>query len=144
VRLELPRLIETDRATFGELSVDGAFECLTLEDRVREIGPNGEGKIPGETAIPAGTYQVALMMSPRLGKIYPRLLNVPPFSGILIHKGNRSADTHGCILVGSTMAGPDLLTGSTVAFDRLYPKLQAAVARGEEITITITNAFGGR
>lgn len=38
----------TNDSTIGELSVDGKFECFTLEDRVRPV------KIKGEAAIPLG------------------------------------------------------------------------------------------
>ena len=137
MRLELHRRKRTDTATFGELFVDGVFECLTLEDVVRADGV----KVWDATAIPAGTYKVILNMSPRFKRIMPRLLGVPMFDGILIHKGNRSAETHGCILVGTTIAGPDLLTHSTEAFDKLFPKLKTACDSGQSVEIVITNDF---
>lgn len=140
MHLDLLRRSMSTKATLGDLFVDGEFECHTLEDVVRDLGLNGEGKIPGETAIPAGTYQIIVNLSPRFGRILPRLLDVPHFTGILIHKGNKSEDTHGCILVGSDL-GDDLVTGSTKAFDALFPKLNAAYQRGEKISITVTNDF---
>lgn len=81
--------------TIGDLYVDGAFECYTLEDPVRE-GP----KVYGQTAIPTGKYEVKLTWSPRFKRELPLLLNVPGFEGIRIHAGNTSKDTEGCILVG--------------------------------------------
>ena len=42
--------------TIGELTINGKFKCYTLEDTVRPEGV----KIPGETAIPAGTYTVTV------------------------------------------------------------------------------------
>ncbi len=137
MRLELHRRKRTDTATFGELFVDGVLECLTLEDVVRSDGV----KVWGATAIPAGTYKVTVNLSPRFKRVMPRLLGVPMFDGILIHKGNRSADTHGCILVGTTISGPDLLTHSTEAFDQLFPKLKAACDNGQVIEIVISNDF---
>ena len=58
--------------TIGKLYIDGKYFCDTLEDVVRK-GP----KVMHETAIPAGTYEVILNVSPRFGKVLPRLLNVP-------------------------------------------------------------------
>jgi hypothetical protein len=39
-------------------------------------------------------------MSPAKKRMLPRLLDVPGFSGILIHRGNTKSDSSGCILVG--------------------------------------------
>lgn len=91
MELTLNRILLGNKATIGELTVDNIYVCDTLEDEVR---PNGE-KIYGETAIPAGTYNVRLSYSPRFKKILPEILNVPNFTGIRIHKGNSSADSRG-------------------------------------------------
>jgi len=83
--------------TLGELEIDGKFFCYTLEDRVR---PPGE-KVYGETAIPEGDYKVTI--EPFRGdknKMYPYLHNVPMFTGVCIHGGNKPEDSLGCILVG--------------------------------------------
>lgn len=144
MQIELRRHTKGQRSTLGDLFIDGVFRCHTLEDVVRDLGPRGEGKVFGETAIPAGTYPVIVNMSPRFGRLYPRLLQVPFFEGILIHKGNRSADTHGCILVGMEIGGPDLLQRSTEAFDLIFPLIQDAYQRLEPIEITVLNDFGGR
>lgn len=87
---------ETDR-TIGKLEIDGQFFCWTLEDRVR---PPGE-KVYGETAIPEGDYKVTI--EPFRGdknKMYPYLHDVPMFSGVCVHGGNKPEDSLGCILVG--------------------------------------------
>ena len=144
MQIELRRHTKGQRSTLGDLFIDGQLVCHTLEDVVRDLGPHGEGKVPGETAIPPGTYPVIVNMSPRFGRLFPRLLVVPFFDGILIHKGNRSEDTHGCILVGMEIGGPDLLLRSTEAFDLVFPMIQGAYERLEEIQITVLNAFGGR
>lgn len=83
--------------TIGQLEIDGKFFCHTLEDRVR---PPGE-KVYGETAIPEGDYKVTI--EPFRGdknKMYPYLHDVPMFSGVCIHGGNKPEDSLGCILVG--------------------------------------------
>lgn len=115
MQLQLVRKIFTDKSTIGELSVDGAFECFTLEDPVRPK------KITGETAIPAGTYEVAVTFSNTFQKFLPLLLNVPNFEGIRIHTGNTPKDTIGCILVGEGK-GADSVISSRLAFAPLFEK----------------------
>ncbi len=130
MQLVLTRKTFTDTSTIGELTVDGAFQCFTLEDVPRDR------KIPGKTAIPAGTYEVIINHSPKFGRDMPRLLDVPGFEGILIHFGNKPEDTDGCILVGSS-EGKDFIGSSRVAFDALFAKLAKAVRGGEAVAIEV-------
>ena len=134
MQLVLQREPSAGGATIGRLTIDGERECWTLEDVVR-TGP----KVPGQTAIPAGTYKVTVSMSPRFGVRLPLLLGVPGFEGVRIHPGNTAADTEGCILVGSDK-GKAAILRSRAAFEKLLPKLEAALVRGEAITIEILAA----
>lgn len=139
MKLVLEPFSKTDKSTISKMYVDGVFECYTLEDKVREIPgkPVAEWKVQDETAIPSGTYKIILNMSPRLKKIMPRLLDVPGFDGILIHSGNKSADTKGCILVGQVIDNGDFIHGGSVEFPILFAKLKKAFDAKEEITIEI-------
>lgn len=121
MRLILQRKWASEASTIGELSIDGVYECFTLEDVVRPAGV----KIPGKTAIPAGTYKVVVDMSTRFKKLMPHVLDVPGFEGIRIHAGNKAEDTEGCPLVGRTK-GKDFVGESKLAFEAFFPKLQAA------------------
>lgn len=118
--------------TIGSLSIDGAWQCWTLEDEVRDSGV----KVPGQTAIPYGTYRVDITYSPRFGILLPLLLAVPNYLGVRIHPGNTSADTDGCILVGEDRL-PSSIGRSRAAFAALFPRLQAAKAKQEQIDIEI-------
>lgn len=118
--------------TIGKLYVDDQYQCYTLEDKVQYP------KVPKETAIPKGVYKVIVNFSNRFNREMPLLLNVPEFSGIRIHAGNTSKDTEGCILVGETWAGVGRIYNSQSAFGRLFCKIQNAISKGEEVTITIT------
>jgi hypothetical protein len=129
MELRLARTTSTGRSTIGDLSIDGKFECYTLEDCVRPV------KIKNMTAIPAGRYRVIITYSQRFKRLLPLLLNVPQFEGVRIHSGNAAADTEGCILVGRTKA-KDFIGESRLAFDKLFARLSAAVAT-EEIYINI-------
>jgi hypothetical protein len=130
MRLQLVRKIFTDQSTIGELSVNGAFECFTLEDPVRPV------KIKGETAIPAGTYEVAVTFSNKFQKLLPLLMKVPNFEGIRIHTGNTPKDTLGCLLVGQGK-GENFISNSRLAFGILFEKIQSAFAT-EKVFIEIT------
>lgn len=139
--------------TIGILTVDGERFCESLEDRDRGLKQSdsplwiGAKKVYGETAIPTGTYNVAMnVVSPKYSAVkwykdlcggkMPRLLDVPGFDGILVHPGNTALDSCGCILVGrNTKVGQ--VTQSRDTFKKLYRKMKAAHDRGERITITI-------
>ena len=119
--IQVHRLTLTGTSTIGEMIVDGKFECYTLEDPVRAPGV----KVPGDTAIPAGTYQVIIDDSARFGRPMPHILNVPGFVGIRIHCGNTSEDTEGCILVG-THKGSNEIDHCRPAFERFFTALEDA------------------
>lgn len=122
------------------------FICYTLEDRHREV------KVPGETRIPAGVYEIKLQtagrMAPKYAQKYPWhqhgmlcLQEVPNFTGIFIHPGENDKHTEGCILTGDwqrqnvTKAG--LLKESMDAYKRLYLQMTAILNVGLRVTIEI-------
>lgn len=135
MRLTLQRKTVSDKSTLGELHVNGAFFCFSLEDVIRR-GP----KVYGKTAIPAGTYEIAITHSNRFKCLMPLLLSVPGFEGIRIHLGNTAENTLGCILVGCKK-GPDWIGESRAAYQALFQELCAANSR-EKITIEILNPPG--
>lgn len=153
MKLELERRWKKETYTVGRLYVDGVFFCNTLEDRDRGLKQTDAiftiktRKVYGETAIPKGTYGIAMnVTSPKYAAVpwywqlcrgkMPRLLSVPGFDGILVHPGSTALDTYGCILVGkNTKAGR--LTESKATFKKLYQAMEKAVKKGEDITIVI-------
>lgn len=124
--------------TIGTLSINGAFECYTLEDKAREVEgePVEKWKIKGKTAIPRGRYPVEITPSPKFGRPMPQIMGVPGFEGIRIHSGNTAEDTEGCILVG-TAKGDNAIYNSRLAFAALDTKIAAYIAKGEQVFITI-------
>ena len=133
-------------ATLSTWYVDGQYQCVGCEDVVRG---EGETKVYGQTAIPAGTYKVIVTMSNRFKRPLPLLVNVPggrirfgeqliDNCGVRIHSGNKPEDTEGCLLPG-TRLGADgrSVEASRVAFDALFAKINAALAGGEKVTLTI-------
>ena len=153
MRLLLERRWKKATYTIGVLSVDGVRFCETVEDRDRGLKQSDAldwiraKKVAGETAIPKGTYTVAMnVTSPKYAGVawywnfcrgkMPRLLAVPGFDGILIHPGTDALSTRGCILVGkNTKVGK--LTESRACFQELYKLMKEAADRGETITIEI-------
>ena len=141
MKLKLERKYFKDTYTIGNLYVDGKYFCDTLEDKNRDVNKNGkfdngESKVYGETCIPFGTYKIVVNMSPKFGRELPRLLDVPSFTGILIHRGNTTEDSSGCILVGENKAVGKVLN-STPYEEKLVRMMKEAITRGEEITIEI-------
>lgn len=148
MNLKLERIFADGQATVGILFIDDIARCFILEDEHRDA------KVLGETRIPAGRYRLKLRHvgeSPRfdaaygqrLGAIYVGMIevvDVPNFSGILIHTGTVEQDTAGCLLVGFSAylnQVPHFIGDSRVAFAALYPLLSRRLARGEESWIEI-------
>lgn len=143
MKLTIKRTITRNSYTLGKLYVDGVYFCDTLEDRDRGLTQNMSVeqiksiKVPGETAIPKGTYRVTLdVVSPKFSKYpfymetckgkLPRLINVKGYDGVLIHVADgpkRDSLVQGCIGVGNLSAEEYLMNGKKV-FAELYNKLK--------------------
>lgn len=148
MELKLIRRWKKPTYTIGELYVDGVWFCNTLEDKDRGLTQDmslteiKKRKIPSETAIPTGTYEVTLKVQSKKFKdkknyqfcngYLPRLKNVPGYSGVLIHIGNWASDSAGCILVGENKVKGGVVN-SVSTFQRLYQILKEAT----DITLTI-------
>lgn len=139
--LKLIRKEFTSESTIGELWINDVFFCFTLEDNDRDLYKTqpltdiAQRKLFGKTAIPYGTYEVAMTYSNRFGKYMPQILDVPAFAGIRIHAGNRAQDTEGCVLTGETKA-KDFIGMSRSAYNKLLKKFKS-VEKSEKITIEI-------
>lgn len=149
MKLVLKRINNQNNYCEGKLYINGIYQCDVIEDTDRalnnemSIAEIQSKKVYGETAIPKGTYQITLdVVSPKFknrswatfceGKL-PRLLDVPGFEGVLIHVGNKAADSLGCLLVGQK-SSDGIVSNSTQTFKDLYYKLKQAT---DQITITI-------
>ena len=149
MELRLDRVATNATYTIGHLYVDGVYFCDTLEDADRglrqdmELSELRRRKVSGITAIPTGRYGVRLdVVSPKyaqreeyapIGGRLPRLVDVPGYSGVLIHIGNYPEDTEGCILVGRNKQKGAVLE-SRQTFFALYERLKEAE---EEIFISV-------
>lgn len=144
--------------TIGRIYVNGEYVSDCVEDYDRGLRQDmslaeiRRIKVYRQTAIPTGTYKVTMnVQSPKFAKMkyywdyckgyMPRLLNVPGFDGILIHKGVSANSSAGCLISGyNTIRGR--VTDSQKAWEKLMRKyLTPAKMLGEEITICITSNY---
>jgi len=112
-------------------------------------------KVKSKTAIPTGTYKVTLnVVSPKFGAStyaggyyknfcqgkVPRLLNVPGYDGILIHKGTNENSSAGCLIVGYNKVVGAVVDSQKV-FERIYKQMKEAIAKGESIEYCIMRKY---
>lgn len=146
MKIDVIKLIETKNSTLSKLMVDDSFFCFVVEDGYRAE------KIPGETRIPDGVYNVIKRTEGSFFSRYKKnfghayaleLENVPGFQYILIHTGNTVEDTRGCLLVadGAAMNKGNFVGvpgTSTPAYLRLYTRIDAAFKAGETVSIALS------
>lgn len=89
----ISRVTEHNGATYGILTINNKPIGVTLE-----LKWNGNKK--RTSCIPTGQYKMVRHISPKFGECF-MVENVEGRSHILFHVGNCTADTVGCILVGS-------------------------------------------
>lgn len=128
-------------ACIGQLYVDGAPECLILEDVIREPYLPGVPveiwKVPKATAIPRGIFEVTIDHSDRFNRDMPHILNVPGFTGIRFHILNTAAETEGCLGTGRNLGPNQTILESELAFNAFFPKLKAAIDAAQTVTLEV-------
>ncbi len=123
----------TNLCTTGKIYADGELICSTFELPDRNNNVN-------ISCIPAGEYPLKMIVSPKYGPCY-KVHNVPGRTDILIHTGNTTDDTLGCILPCSSFG---LLKTKHSSFMQIaglssrvaYVRLMA-ILEGESHTLTI-------
>ena len=135
-------------ATNGMLFINNIFECYTVEDQYQAV------KVMHETCIPEGTYDIEFRkvggFHERYDKRYKNahygmlhLQDVPNFTYILLHAGNSSDDSSGCILTTTTQTDLDSAKAgfggqSQLAYKRMYDKVAKVLLQGKKVEIEIT------
>lgn len=126
----LYRVAQGNSGTFGVLVWGNIPVAMTLEDNWQ----NNEHNI---SCIPAGKYKCVPHNGSKFKGVW-RLENVPGREAILIHSGNSTADTEGCILVGSgfqDFGNGRGIGGSVVTLNKLKATLP------EKFTLEIIDSF---
>ena len=95
--------------TYKEKQTIGIFSLL-VEGSVKVRGvtlelPWKDNK-KDQSCIPEGVYDLEVYDSAKFGRCL-HVLDVPGRDGVLIHAGNYTRDTHGCILPGSQFTDLD-------------------------------------
>lgn len=140
--------------------------CDTLEPRAIAwvskplIGQYRGVHIPGKTAIPEGTYQIALLNNKTYKRKMPTLLRVPEFKRIVMRTGKTTEQSRGDILVGKAISVvpkdstqgmhtevPDtpadyVLDNSRQSFNLLYKLIEEAIDYGEDVTVEVRSTKG--
>ena len=111
-------------------------ELIDLNDD-GDFNDAGEGKIYGQTAIPAGEYELKMKMSPTFKRPMPYLQNVKGFTSVMIHPLTDASQTRGCIGVGECHVKGRLIN-SRAWSDILNKRLTEAEERGERNFIRIS------
>ena len=134
IQLRLIRVTEYNGATLGVLCVDDSPDFVTLED----LWLQNERNI---SCIPQGRYTLKLHRSPKYGICY-KVMDVPERDAILIHAGNTSKDTRGCILLGmqyGRIGSEPAVLQSKIAVNKFMDLL----AGQESAELVIISAYGG-
>jgi hypothetical protein len=119
-----------DRNIISDMFVNRVYFCHVLEDEIRADGV----KVYGMTCIDAGIYDIEVTWSPHFKRDMVLVKNVPRFTGIRMHGGNRSKDTLGCPLVAYN-------TDYKIIWQSAEAELTALVkAAGGKGTLEIVNA----
>lgn len=134
MEITLKRKYFNKEYTIGELYINEQYICNTLEDTYRDLSK--EAKIPNKTSIPYGRYKVIVNYSPKFKRNLPKLLNVPHFEGILIHRGNTPNDTSGCILPGENTQKGKVLNSTKYEL-LIIDRINEATKNNEETYINI-------
>lgn len=128
--------------TIGKLYVNGQQLCNSLEPIDRRlfqgqpIADIARLKVKGKTAIPTGTYRLQIVFSPKFNRELIEIMDVPGFSSIRIHAGNRVTDTEACVLPGINSA-VGMVTESRKYENQLTAMVKETTAKGEQAFITI-------
>ena len=136
MNIQVERYIFTPISTVSRVYLDGVREFYCLEDTSRGLNSQDPlteilaKKVPAQTAIPTGLYEVIIDDSARFERPMPHILNVPGFDGIRIHAGNTAKDTEGCLLLGMSF-GIDFVGESRKAFESFFARLTAALKEGK-------------
>jgi hypothetical protein len=129
---------------FGE-SLEPPSRGLSKDMPLEEIKKK---KVYGKTAIPTGTYELELRVSPSLknrpyakkyGGRFPYLKDVPCWSGVMIHPFNYASESKGCIAVGEKYK-PGCVIRTTQGLEDLmdFYLLKAFETPGMKVFLTIT------
>lgn len=143
MNIEIVRFHRRETCTIGVVSINEEPIGFSLEDAVRAE------KIPGETAIPPGMYEILPRTEGGMVQRYRakfgsehymlELQDVPNYKYVYFHIGNTPRDTEGCILIANTydFRNPDVIGVSTDLYRRFWDRVSDALEREQEVWVDI-------
>ena len=152
INIVVERKWKRETYTIDVWSINGVRICEGVEDKDRGLNQNMNEmaiklmKIAGQTAIPTGTYRIALSVSPKFknkewakkyGGLVPEIRSVRGFSGIRIHPGSNASSTEGCLIPGDNKVKGGVINSQKRYFELMDNYLKPAWDKGEPIQITI-------
>lgn len=161
--LYMSRSHNFDDRCLGSLSVlksdsGVVINQVTMENTVRVLNSKDD-KVWGSTAIPAGIYELKIhnVVTPMTSRyraqdrfknwftFFIEIANVPKFSNIYFHLGNKPEDTHGCVLTGRLLSGPPsagtTILESFVAMQDFYKAIFPILEKKKRVFIIIEESF---
>lgn len=146
MNLTLERLSSNDQTTMGILLEEGTkFICFVCEEHSKPL-PGGEVRAPaGKYPLylrPKGTHRLDKQYEVQFGEVHKGLLSlgeVPSLPNCIIHVGNSTLDTSGCLVVGASVNGVGCYSvlSSVHIYLVLYLRLVAELKKGNKIWLTI-------
>jgi len=138
------RIVSNHDVTISRVYINDLFFCHGLEDEYRVR------KIPGETRIPAGCYDLGVRAEGGFHQRYQTLFpnehrgmieiqNVRDFRWVLIHVGNYARDTAGCLLLGRADYDAWAVWQSKATYRRFYREVFEAVEANEATILFLDN-----
>ena len=118
MRIQLIRVEESSKGTFGVLKIDGEAFCVTLE-------PPDNENYENISCIPENIYFCRRIVSRKFADTF-MVKNVFGRTDILFHAGNVLEDTKGCIVLGQhfgKLRGDRAVLNSGNTFQQFMRKL---------------------
>ncbi len=153
MQIILQRLKDNGTSTIGRYTFPEIFSPYSIEDTGRDINHDGdlldpgEVKVWGKTRIPCGEYEIKLRefggMHEKYKKRFPWhrgmlwLPDVKTHKDIYLHIMNSANDSLGCLGIGMNKRNDDYILYSTMAYEKAYKMIIAAMDSGEKVTIKI-------
>lgn len=130
----IDRKWKKDTYTIGRVFIDDVFFANSMEDKDRGLTKDmplteiKKRKVYGETAIPAGEYEVRMTYSPKYKRRMPQVMDVPGWTGVRMHSMNEAKDSLGCIGMGKNDK-PGWISNSRATHAEFDKRLEASGGR---------------
>lgn len=126
----------------GKWFVNGKYFAFSIEDYDRGLLQSmsleeiAKIKVPKQTAIPKGRYEVTMTYSNRFKRFMVEIMNVKGFAGIRMHTANSARDVEGCIGAAYEDSSDGFAGNSAKASEKLEKDIELALKK-EKVWLTV-------